>query len=302
MPTSSSLHTQKYYLLKAEALCAELMANGVSFDDLIIKQAGSFRKSYRNDIELIDQNKGNRDEEILIEINRDSIYDKLPEGLFHQTKGGGNTAGMKAMIGEYRRYRDEEKQARKFFQPIEQELFRYAVMVEEEERKLQYGILNGNLEADFYRFWNIDITLPKKPASVLVLIMPWMRQIKGDINLTAKALSMILAKPVTAEVKIVEEQDNEDTGFKLGAEVKLSMDTVCGHQFAEPYVQWVFTIEDIDPAEIAQYTPQQPYGKLLHRFEELFIPLEAEVHFEYQYEKSVAAAETEHVLGYGFYL
>lgn len=302
MPTNTSFHTQKYYLLKAEALCAELMANGVSFDDLIIKHAGSFRKSYRNDIELINQNKGDSEEDILIEINRDSIYDKLPEGLFHQTKGGGNTSGLKAMVGEYRRYREEERQARKFFQPIEQEFFRYAVMVEEEERKLQYGILNGNLESDFYRFWNIDTALPKKPASILVLIMPWIRQIKGDINLTAKALSMILAKPVKAEIKVVEEQMNEGTGFRLGADASLSMDTVCGNQFAEPYVQWIFTIEDIDPGAIALYTPQQPYGKLLSRFDELFIPLEAEARFEYQYEKSVAAAETEHVLGYGFYL
>ncbi|MFA6056723.1 MAG: hypothetical protein WC756_00890 [Taibaiella sp.] len=301
MPTETTLNIQKYFLLKAEALCAELMANGVSFDDLIIKHSGSFRKSYRNDIEIAEHAKDGS-EQVIIEINRDGIYDKLPEGLFHQTRGGSNTAGLKGMVGEYRRYREEERQARKFFQPIEQEFFRYAVMVEEGERKLQYGILNGNLESDFYRFWNIDQSLPKKPASVLVLIMPWIRQIKGDMQLTAKALSMILAKPVQVEERIVEEQQDDETGFMLGENVTLSMDTVCGNRFAEPYVQWVFTISSLAAHETEWYTPQKPYGKLLQRFEELFIPLNAEAQFEYHCEETIAAEQPEPILGYGFYL
>lgn len=301
MPKESSYNTHKYYLLKAEALCAEFMANGVSFDELVIRHAGSFRKSYRNDIETLEQTRDGN-EQIIVEVNRDSFYDKLPEGLFHQTRGGGNTAGLKAMVGEYRRYRDEEKAARKFFQPIEQEFFRYAVMVEEEERKLQYGILNGNLQSDFYRFWNIDMTLPSKPVSVLVLIMPWLRQIKGDSQLTGKALSMILAKPVSVTQDIVKEQREEAMGFTLGENVSLSMETVCGSRFNEPCEQWVFTIDKLSTKEIEHYTPDKPYGRLLTRFEELFLPLHVEARFEYHCELVPEAVQSEPVLGYGFYL
>ena len=82
----------QYYLLKAEALCAELMANGVSFDDLIVRFQGAFRKSYRNDIEELSAAKDGSGQ-IIIKINRDSLYDKLPEGLFHQTRGGARTGG-----------------------------------------------------------------------------------------------------------------------------------------------------------------------------------------------------------------
>lgn len=301
MPTETTLDTQKYFLLKAEALCAELMANGVSFDDLVINHSGSFRKSYRNDIEAAAHAKDGSGQ-VIVEINRDGIYDKLPEGLFHQTRGGSNTAGLKGMVGEYRRYREEERQARKFFQPIEQELFRYAVMVEEEERKLQYGILSGNLASDFYRFWNIDQSLPEKPASVMVMIMPWIRQIKGDMHLTAKALSMILAKPVQAELHIVEEQQEDEAGFMLGEHATLSMNTVCGNRFAEPCVQWVFTINGLAAHETEWYTPHKPYGKLLQRFEELFIPLDAEAQFEYHCEETIETEQPEPILGYGFYL
>lgn len=301
MSVEAPFPAQKYALLKAEALCAELVANGISFDDLIIKHAGSFRKSYRNDVEQVDESRSGNGQ-VFIEINRDSIYDKLPEGLFHQTRGGNNTTGLQAMVGEYRRYREEERQARRFFQPVEQELFRYAVLVEEEERKLQYGILNGNVESDFYRFWNIDMTLPPKPASVMVLIMPWLRQIKGAIHLTGKALSMILSKPVQATLQIVTEQRKGETGFTLGENAALSMDTLCGSCFEEPYIQWIFTISGLDAADVEQYIPGKPYGRLLQRFEELFIPLEAETVFEYHCEEAGSAEIPEPVLGYGFYL
>lgn len=292
--------TSQYHLLKAEALCAELMANGISFDDFIVRFQGAFRKSYRNDIEQIIPAKDDTGQ-IKITINRDSLYDKLPEGLFHQTKGGSRTGGLSGMVGEYRRFREEEKQARKFFQPLEQELFRYRVTTEQEERKLQFGILNGNLEAEFYRFWNIESSLPQKPASVLVLIMPWIAQIKGNRQFTAKALSMMLGKPVHTQLVIAEEQYDKAAGFLLGEDALLSMDTVCGDHFAEPYEQWIFSIDGLDHHEIEAYTEHKAYGRFLKRFEELFIPLEVEVKFEYHCQ-DVSEEAVAPVLGYGFYL
>jgi hypothetical protein len=293
--------TSQYHLLKAEAFCAELIANGVSFDDFILRFQGAFRKSYRNDIEQVVPAKDGS-EQITITINRDGLYDKLPEGLFHQTRGGARTGGLSGMVGEYRRFRDEEKQARKFFQPIEQELFRYAVITEQEERKLQFGILNGNLEAEFYRFWNIEPSLPQKPASVLVLIMPWIAQIKGNRRLTAKALSMMLGKPVDSMLVIAEEQYDQKAGFRLGADALLGRDTVCGNHFAEPYEQWVFRIADLDGHEVEAYTEHNAYGRFLKRFEELFIPLEVEVKFEYHCQEATGEEAVSPVLGYGFYL
>lgn len=291
----------QYQQLRAEALCAELADNGLPFDELVIRMEGAFRRSYRNDIEQVESLKDRRGK-LLISVNRDGIYDRLPEGLFHQTRGSGHTASLSDMVGEYKRYREEEKLARKFFQPLEQELFRYAVLTEQEERKLQFGMLKGKLEAEFYRFWNIGISLPHGPASVLVLMMPWIREIKGDLQLTVKALSMMLDKPVTATLSVVEEQADEASGFRLGeGAAMLGMDTVCGSRFSEPYIQWIFTIGALEPQEMIAYTPGKPLGRFLERFEELFIPLEAEAKFEYHC-LDTPEEMTEPILGYGFYL
>jgi hypothetical protein len=301
MPSAGKYDAGNHYLLKAESLCAELMANGVSFDDLIIHHAGSFRKSYRNDIEEVAVPEGEKGP-IIITINRDGVYDKLPEGLFHQTKGGSSTASLKAMVGEYRIYRDEEKAARKFFQPVEQELFRYSLMAEQEERKLQFGILNGNLDAEFYRFWNIEADLPEEPAALLVLIMPWINQIKGDPQLTAKALSITLGKNVSLEEGLAEDLEKSNASFTLGNGASLSIDTVCGSHFSEPYARWIFRIEGLREDEMILYTPDFPFGRFIRRFEELFIPLEVEADFEYQYGHVPGDEQHENILGYGYYL
>lgn len=299
MPDETRYNIQKHPLLKAEALCAELMENGVSFDELVIRHAGAFRKSYRNDVEQVSEARDGSGQ-LIIEVNRDGFYDKLPEGLFHQTRGGSNTSGLNAMLGEHRRFREEERQARRFFQPLEQECFRYAVAAEQEERKLRSGMLNGNLHRDFYRFWNIDPALPAKPASILVLVMPWIRQIKGDMQLTAKALSMALAKPVEVALLLPEELSCQYRGFALDGAARLSMDTVCGDHLAEPYIQWHFTICGLEQHEPEQYIPGNGYGRFLQRFEELFIPLDVEARFDYQGNTAEAGAAP--VLGYGFYL
>ncbi|WP_162903008.1 hypothetical protein [Taibaiella koreensis] len=301
MSAESPYCIDQYQLLRAEALCAELMENGVSFDEIVIRMAGAFRKSYRNDIERVEALK-DANNRLAIEINRDGLYDRLPEGLFHQTRGGSNTGTLSAMTGEYRRYRDEEKLARKFFQPVEQELFRYAVLTETEERKLQFGMLSGKLDKEFYRFWNIDPQLPEAPAAVLVLIMPWIRQIKGDLRLTASALAMMLDRPVSGASRIVNEPSGDVSGFPLGTgDAALSVDTICGQCFEEPYEQWVFTIEGLGPEEMLLYTAGKPYGRFLERFEALFIPLAVEAQFEYVGDQQEEAA-SEPVLGYGFYL
>lgn len=302
MAQHSPLPAAQYCLLKAEALCAELMANGVSFEEMIIRLAGAFRKSYRNDIGQVAPPK-NGNGALLIELHRDGFYDVLPEGLFHQTRGGSRTRGAGAMVEEYRRFREEERQARKFFQPLEQEFFRYAVMVEQEERQLLLGMLNGKLEKDFYRFWNIDSRLPAKTAATLVLIMPWIRDIKGDPQLTARALSMILECPVTCQEAIREECSDQGTALMLGQqEMLLGMDTVCGSSVAEPYVQWTFSISGLDAAQLASFTGEAPFGLLLRRFEELFLPLDVAVCFEYHSRDTTGQTQADPVLGYGFYL
>lgn len=298
MHQNKEYHSTAHNFLKAEVFCAELMANGFAFDDIRLFCNSNFRKSFRNEIDEVkfDLNDETNREELQLTINKDGIYDRLPEGLFHQSKGNSKTSSTAQMTEEHRRFKDEERMARKFFQPLEQELFRYAAFVEQEEVNLSFGILNGDLKSELSGFWGIPKGLPEEPVKRLVQLMPWAKMIKGNAGQTAKALEFILEKPVVLTVKenSLQQVAHNESGSGL---FELGIDTVLGNRFYEPSLCWVFNIESITRKEVEAYRPIGAYGKLLKQFEEIFIPLQIDIIFDL----GVLTAddiETEDILGF----
>ena len=289
-------------LLRAEAFCAELTGNGFPFDDFIIVHDGSFRKSYRPDVDDLKKRYADSGEpQLQVTITRDGLYDRLPEGLFHQPRSS-QTSGTQVMVSEYRRYREEEKAARRFFQPLEQEIFRASVAVEQEERSLMSNMLSGNLRNIFFSFWEIDAGLPPEAAAVLVRIRPWANIIKGNRDVTAKALGMMLGLPVKAETRTMATTFSAGSSMSLG-EAGLGTEMICGRSITEYSNCWAFTISGVPAAGISQYLEDAPLGRFLNKFEEIFIPVETDIIFDFELEQSAEdAAETEQVLGYSMLL
>ncbi|MEO6254441.1 MAG: hypothetical protein ABIO79_14105 [Ferruginibacter sp.] len=297
MQRKKEYHSNAHTFLRPASFCAEMIASGLSFNEIRLRSEGNFKKSFRNEIEnvTITDNKDNLIYGMDMVINRDGIYDRLPEGIFHQTKGNSKTLTTTQMTEEYRLFREEEKLARKFFQPFEQEFFRYSTMVEQEELNLAFGILNGTLKNELFSFWGIPNGLPDAPVRKLVQILPWLKGIKGNIEQTAKALELVLNKPVRHKESSKKQHTLQAGSFGLGLG-ELGVDTVSGSSFWEPSPCWTFFIEEIKKNEIESYRDNSPHGKLLKHFEEIFIPLQIDIIFEY----AVLPAEdleTEDVLG-----
>lgn len=289
-----------HLLLRGEAFIAALLGNGFSFDRLNLDRAGSFAKSYRNDIESVSPALDDSDQEILkITLNRDSIYDRLPEGLFHQPRAIGGKTTVGQMVGEHRRLRDEEKAARKFFQPLEHELFRYSVLIEQEEGDFLSGMLSGNLDSAYARFWNLEADLPPHLSTGLTRMMPWAYIIKGNPQVCAKALSIILGKPVSVVVVINEQQYQQDS-YRLG-EGALGIETLSGNSFDEPSVSWQFSVAGLDASEMETLIGNTKHARFLQQFIDIFIPLEADATFVYEVSSS-GNEIADGILGYNFIL
>lgn len=289
----SKTHT----FLKAEVFCAAMLQQGISFNDIRLFCNSNFKRSFRNEIDevKIEFNESTFKDELLITINKDGIYDRLPEGLFHQSKGNSKTNSTGQMAEEHRRFKEEEKAARNFFQPIEQEIFRYATFVEQEEVNLAFGILNGDIKTELLNFWGIPPGLPKEPVKRLMQLMPWVKTIKGNAKQTAGALEYVLEKPVTLTVKennhhSVSTTGNKDYFFTLG------IDAVTGCCFSEPSGCWQFGIGNIQKKEAENYRPAGDMGKLLKQFEEIFIPLQIDIIFDWDI-ADTGNFETDAILG-----
>jgi hypothetical protein len=289
----------QYAHLNAESLLAELLQNGLTANQLNLSKTGAFKKLYRKDIDkaFFDKN-GQGTWAANVGINRDGIYDVLPEGLFHQPSASGSGINMSSMIAESRRLKEEEKKARLFFQPFDQEFMLFATEVEKQERLLMQQILWGNLAGDPYIFWNIPKEIPKAQAAILTGIMPWAYLIKGNAELTTKALEMILGKKTTLEKEWLTDQVTKNEAFTIN-ELTLGEDSVIGSVFFEEGLSWVFTILEIPETELEYYTDNQYLGKLLALFVEIFIPVEIDVKFDYKTAKTLQPVMN-HILGYGF--
>lgn len=288
-----------HHFLKAEAFCAEVISNGVVFDKIRLKSDSNFKKSFRDDIEKVvfTQNAETHEYDIDLTVNRDGIYDRLPEGLFHQTRGNSKTQTVTQMTEEYRRFREEEKLARRFFQPLEQEFFRYSTLVEMEERNLAFDLLNGNLKNELLVFWGVPKDLPENIVRKLVQLMPWVGFIKGSPELSCGALSLLLSKEVQFSRSEFSRQKASGSATSLGIG-QLGIDTTAGEEFWEPGEYWTFTIDGVRKDEIEFYRPEGPFGKLLQHFEEIFIPLPIDIRFEFEVVPAAADVETDDVLGY----
>lgn len=258
--------------LKAEVLVSEIEENtSLSQDSIVISNQSTFNRSYRRDVKdvkLIEFQKS----EVLLQLNlsRNSIYDLLPEGVFHNaTSKRGNIA--------YASFRKQQKKeaddARLMLSPIENELFRQRVEIEKKGKAIVRGF--SNLQDDFLiNFWKIDKSVPKAYAIKLIRLLPYAHQISGNLKLTFLSLKKILGVDVhfkkifnTKEVTI-----NTQTEQRLGIDFVLHQETLT--------IQQPVLIVDIYPSrksEVANFLKEEGILHFVSVFYKFFIPLEYKI-------------------------
>src|SRR5262245_2843800 len=119
---------------KASVVAAELSGNGISADTFFFRNRSSFRRPVARDIEDIYWSNGEgRDQRLIFDLNREGIYDMLPEAVIHQPGGRKKTGDATKLGNELRK---EERDARNFFSPLENEFHVRALTLDLIEREL----------------------------------------------------------------------------------------------------------------------------------------------------------------------
>jgi len=197
--------------LKVEFLLYELLKTGLDIDDVIINPLGNFRRRYRRDVagmEIREYKDSNR-QYLQLDINRNGIYDLLPKGLFHQPRNRKENLTRAQVIEEYNLQQEVEKEARLFFLPFEQELYRLALMLESEERESIFDVRNVLNNREFIRFWGIPGIFNGQQLCNLLYILPLVSFIVGDPHLTRLCFESILNDRV--EIRASSPLDHEVT-------------------------------------------------------------------------------------------
>ena len=289
--------------LKAGFLLAALLDGGVAPEHISLRRHGDFRKTFRPDIaEATLENLPGGTPAWRLGLNRAGIYDALPEGLFHQPRRTDGTHQVSGMVGQYRRFREEERNARQFFQPLEQELTLCGAKAELEERRIVLGLLRNELPAEWQRFWGLE-DCDASWAGDAARLLPWAHAIKGDADLTASALTVLTGKAVEVAISIealATVPGSERAGL---GEARLGENMLAGATCADPATQWTFRLRGCNAAEAAALLGSRAVRSgILAFFESRLCPVDVIVSYEF----ADLPPETDDaglpILGYTLYL
>lgn len=299
MNSPGSNHEFKSAFL-AEVIFASLTEAGHAAHTIKTFYKGGFKKGYSNDVEQVFTEAAEGQVGFKMMLNRDGLYDLLPEGLFHQSKGNTRVNSVQDAVEEHKQFKEEEKLARKFFAPLEQLLFLYRADAETAERNALYHIQNGQLNESFYHFWNIELELPEGPASRLLRLMPSADIIKSDIDVTAAALSYVLQSKVTLQATLL--PDTCSLQQQSLCEQYLGVNATVGNTIGEWLTNWSCIIEDIPQKDLPLYAEGGALKKITDRFIEIFVPVEIDVQFDFTQAVEPEIGTYENILGVGAYL
>jgi hypothetical protein len=262
-------------------LVAVLAEQRIDPVEVLAAYSGQFRRNWTRDIERSTIQHLETDEEMLcLHLNRDGIYDTLPELLFHNNFEAENQSA-EDMAKDSMRLKAEEKESRSFFQPFENEIFLQRVQLAMKENQLLKSIYTEFLTGIIPDFWIADNELPEDYLARLKKLLPLADRITGDFTLTGQSLEFILKEKVEVTSHAYNKGDIDyfESGI-LGTSM-LGVDTICGNHVNGFLDDLIFTIGPIINNETNELVKNGRMYKFLDCFYGYFIPFELDVETKY---------------------
>jgi type VI secretion system protein ImpH len=266
--------------IRLEVVLADLISDGLSLEDVIIKSNSLFKRNYHHDIEKTEEVEygHSRKKKLSIFVNREGIYDGLPEDLFHQPTDSKNETSKAKVIQEIKVQNEYEKSSRLFFLPFEQEFYRQRIKLESEERKFLFET-NSDLSGDLFdQLWGFPDFLDSDQKSKLGVLMPVLNQLACDREMMAHMMHILTGDPVS--VRTSPPGSHRLSGGPSLGDMRIGVDTVLGGTIFEMQDSLTMTIFIEHPELLADYLPG---GKkiIIHEFLcNLFAPFEKEITIE----------------------
>lgn len=285
--------SRSYLNLRAEVLVSELLENtDLTEEDIVVLLQSTFTRGFRRDVigSKIDTN-----DKFEINISRNGIYDALPQGVFHKSVG----IDTNLSYGEIRqKNKKEERDARKFFAPIENEFFLHRVYLEQEEKNTIFE-LNNSIDNSFtIDFWGIKERVPEEYIFSFTKVLPYVHKISKSEILIGQCLEKILNEKVEIIKKFKALDNPSDKSVKndvLGLNSSLEID--------KTNVLYPFYFINIEIASLKnryRYFNNAIGNQLISVFCDYFVPLEIEYEINIifnQKESNFALDEESTVLG-----
>lgn len=259
--------------IRAEAILAQLLENGLPAADMTIRHQGQHRRPVRADLDnaRVEQAPGNR-EQLAFYLNRDGMYDTLPEGMFHQPQAGNQPPEAAAMTAAYRIYKQEEQDARLLFAPLEQEFFLQKTFTEQKLQQAIAHIQHALPDDALFELLGINPALPLFFKSTLLRLLSHIPVIAGDITLLSEVFSLLLGQPARICQRLHMRTMQHNLDHPLGG-ATLGTDLVLGKKSTELLHQYQLTIGPVGAGELLYFFPGNTGAQCIQTLIRFLIPV-----------------------------
>ncbi|SFM71914.1 Type VI secretion, VasB, ImpH, VC_A0111 [Chitinophaga sp. YR627] len=271
---------------KATVKVAELLENGIiGTDQVAVLPVGPQRSAYAKDIHGYQTGYSDSllKERLIVEINREGLYDMLPEGLFHVAPVRSSGLSEVEMMADVQLRRNEEKDARKFFMPFETELNHLRILLEWYENRLDKKTAYHDLSMIFGAEWDEFNLLDNDQRIIWMHLLPAIQQRRNDTVFMGDLLSVLFDIPVRVSVNpaaIIQMAVADDMRCKVGNGAALGADMVIGNSFVSEGEEMKISIGPAASEKLLAFLPGKRYAKLIDIVTAYLVPIETTVHVE----------------------
>lgn len=220
-----------------EVIAAALVERGYDPEQIRVVREGMERRGISKDVEKVFQRYSPEElmDYLYINVNREGLYDMLPEGVFHKptykrTYKDQQTDVEKA-LDEIKIHREQEFFARRFFHIFEEASDRMLTDAYLYEARYDRKISHTEFVDLFFPYWPVLKELEHKQAVFFMHIIPILHKIRVDFKAVEEALSFILDAPIRIlQTKLAAKKAARHYESRLGKS-SLGVDFVLGDTF-----------------------------------------------------------------------
>ena len=169
--------------IKAETIVSQLGLQGFN-----VRNSGIFSRNYSDDLISVKE----ENNAILLDLSRDGIFHLLPEGLFF----GENRLKINdkhVLDKENEKVREEKRKIELFFQPFETKYFQLSLELESQINEIAK---KGNCVFTNSLFEEMEINTENRYIRKLLLLFPYLSELKGNLDLLKDLLKIIFSTKV----------------------------------------------------------------------------------------------------------
>jgi len=282
MARSTNLYNDIDTDFKAVSKAAELFEyREFDIEQLSVLPVGSRRSVVAREINGYSKSHSSsmKKDHLVIEVNREGLYDMLPEGVFHSVPQRGAGIAREEMLRDAHLRRNEEKSARKFFMPFEAELNHLRIVLEWYENRLDKKADYNDLSAIFREQWKELDELDNYQRVIWMHLLPVIHIRRNDAGFLSEILSILFNISIKAKVnsrlfnKIAIPKSEQFTMGK-GA---LGNNTIIGSSFISPTEAVDIGIGPAPLERLIDFLPGTIKQDLINTVVGYLMPVETEV-------------------------